>query len=54
MLAVTAKLNVLAGKEAEFEKAMKYLKDGGYKVIAMRDLAAYVDVKKAIKLVKGK
>ena len=34
---------------AEFEKAMKYLKDNEYKVIAMRDLAAYVDVKKAIK-----
>ena len=34
---------------AEFEKAMKYLKDNEYKVIAMRDLAKYVAVKKAIK-----
>ena len=35
----------------QFEACMKYLKDNGYTVIAMRDLAKYVDVKQAIKKV---
>jgi hypothetical protein len=30
-----------------FEKMMRYLKDNGFTTIAMRDLATYVDVKKA-------
>jgi len=32
---------------ARFEKMMRYLKDNGFTTIAMRDLATYVDVKKA-------
>ena len=35
---------------ARFEEMMQYLKDNGYKTIAMRDLAGYVDVAKAAKL----
>ena len=35
---------------ARFEKMMKYLKDNQYTVVAMRDIARYVDVKKATKL----
>lgn len=33
-----------------FKEMMQYLKDGGYKVIALRDLAEYVDPVKAAKL----
>ena len=39
---------------AQFEECVKYLKDNEYKVIAMRDLAEYVDVKEAVKIAKGK
>jgi len=35
---------------ARFEEMMKYLKDNRYTVVAMRDIAKYVDVKKATKL----
>jgi len=35
---------------ARFEEMMKYLKDNQYSVVAMRDIARYVDVKKATKL----
>lgn len=35
---------------ARFEEMMKYLKDNKYNVIAMRDIARYVDAKKAAKL----
>jgi len=39
---------------AKFEECMKYLKNNNYTVIAMRDLARYVDVKKAAeKFLKG-
>ena len=31
-----------------FKNYMRFLKDNGYTVIAMRDLARYVDVKKAL------
>lgn len=33
---------------ARFEECMKYLKENNYTVIAMRDLADYVDVKKSV------
>jgi len=35
---------------ARFEEMMKYLKDNNYTVIAMRDIAKYVDARKAMKL----
>jgi peptidoglycan/xylan/chitin deacetylase (PgdA/CDA1 family) len=34
---------------ASFEECMKYLKDNNYTVIAMRDMAKYVDAAKAVK-----